>query len=164
MAEAEVIESEVMMLLMEQEAAELEEVCSLIQLDCPETAKGKKNVILKLILKHLLDLGEKEDNGFATFKIVHKKLVKTIKLKPKIEPQIEIKQEPFDTQNAKTTIFDIQKLKDLKISGTIGGGGDKDKLSYTSLSFQIQNAKKVGYSDENICGAVIRAISASNYL
>ena len=42
--------------------------------------------------------------------------------------------------------------------------GEKDKLSYTSLSFQIQNAKKLGYSQENICGAVIKAISPSNYL
>ena len=164
--EAEVVEHEVMMILMEQEAAELEEVCSLIQLDCPETAKGKRNVILKLILKHLLTIGEKEDSGFATFKIIHEKLIKIeTKTEPevKIEPKLEIKQEHFDTQNT-NTIFDIQKLKDFKISGTIGGGGDKDKLSYTSLSFQIQNAKKLGYSDENICGAVIKAISASNYL
>ena len=131
MAEADVVENEVMMLLLEQEAAGLEEVCSLIPLDCPETAKGKKNVILKLVLKHLLDLGEKEDNGFATFKLLHEHLVKKTKaesiIEPKIEPKIEIKQEKFDMQNIKT-IFDIQKLKDLKISGTIGGGGDKDKF------------------------------------
>ena len=34
------------------------------------------------------------------------------------------------------------KLKDFKISGYIGNVREKDKLSYTSLVYQIENAKK----------------------
>ena len=61
------------------------------------------------------------------------------------------------------TAFDVERLKEFKIAGTIGDVGEKDKLSYTSLSFQIQNGKKLGYSEGSICGAVIKAISPSNY-
>ena len=32
-------------------------------------------------------------------------------------------------------MFCLQKLKDFKISGSIGGSGEKDKLSYTSLAY-----------------------------
>ena len=39
-------------------------------------------------------------------------------------------------------IFYLQKLKDFKISGSIGGSGEKDKLSYTSLAYKIQMAEK----------------------
>ena len=62
------------------------------------------------------------------------------------------------------TLVDIYKLRDFKINGTIGGLGEKDKLSYLSLSFQIENAKKLGYSDEKICASVIKAIEPSNHL
>ena len=56
------------------------------------------------------------------------------------------------------------RLKDFKISGVIGGFGEKDKLSYSSPSYQMWNGKKLGYSDEIICAAVIRAITPGNNL
>ena len=61
-------------------------------------------------------------------------------------------------------IYDLFKLKDLKFSGTIGGLGEKDKLSYSSLSYQIANARDVGYSEQVICAVVIKAISPGNNL
>ena len=57
------------------------------------------------------------------------------------------------------TVVDVMKLKDLKFSGVIGGSGEK--LSYTSLSYQIANTEKSGYSLERICTAVVRAVSPS---
>ena len=60
------------------------------------------------------------------------------------------------------TVVDVMGLKDLKISGMIGGSGEK--LSYTSLSYQIANAEKSGYSEERICAAVVRAVSPSSNL
>jgi hypothetical protein len=58
--------------------------------------------------------------------------------------------------------IDVLRLKDFKISGMIGGIGEKDQLSYSSLLYQMLNGKKLVYSDEIICAAVIRAISPSN--
>ena len=43
--------------------------------------------------------------------------------------------------------FLFKKLKNFKISGSIGGSGEKDKLSYMSLVYQIQNGRKTGYND-----------------
>ena len=43
--------------------------------------------------------------------------------------------------------FDVLKLKDFKISGTIGVPEKKDSLSYSSLIYQIKNGQRNG-----ICG------------
>ena len=63
MEEADVVESEVMMFLSELDAEGLEEVCSKISVLCPNPAKGKKNALLKLLFKHLLDIESTEDQG-----------------------------------------------------------------------------------------------------
>ena len=143
----------------------LEKVCTLIPLTCPEPAKGKKNTLLKLLFKHLLSL--EEDGGFATYQVIHKYLVKDDDKLSQCD--VKVKTEKGDDKlNAQLhntdTLIDVYKLRDFKINGTIGGLGEKDKLSYLSLSFQIENAKKLGYSDEKICAAIIRAIAPSNHL
>ena len=46
----------------------------------------------------------------------------------------ETKTENYHPQNS-NEMFCLQKLKDFKISGSIGGSGEKDKLSYTSLAY-----------------------------
>ena len=60
--------------------------------------------------------------------------------------------------------IDVLRLRNIKISGVIGGVGEKDKLSYSSLSYQLWNGKKLGYSDEMMCAAVIHAIAPENNL
>ena len=164
--EAEVMEAEVMMFLSELEADELEVVCSKIPLTCPETAQGKKNALLKLLFKHLLSLDDKEDKGFATYQIIHTHVTELKKpdsdSKEKVE--LDVKKVKSDSSEKSKTWVEIQKLKDFKISGTIGGVVEKDKLSYTSLSYQIANGRKLGVPEERICAAVIKAISPSNNL
>ena len=61
-------------------------------------------------------------------------------------------------------MFCLQKLKYFKISGSIGRSGEKDKLSYTNLVYQIQNGRKAGYNDNDICAGVIKLIAPENYL
>ena len=51
------------------------------------------------------------------------------------------------------------KLKDFKIDGKIGTPGQKEKLTFASLSYQIQNAKSKGYTENEICDAVLKCIS-----
>ena len=58
--------------------------------------------------------------------------------------------------------------RELKLSGQIGNPGEAGKLSYSSLSFQIANARERHFDDATICAAVIRAITPNlplrNYL
>ena len=56
------------------------------------------------------------------------------------------------------------KLREFKISGSIGSVGQKDKLSYTSLAFQINNGLKQGYSENDIISSVIKSINPGNSL
>ena len=74
MEEVDVVENEVMMFLSELDANGLEEVCHLISVPCPDPAKSKKNSLLKLLFKYLLDIESTEGQGFATLQILHKHL------------------------------------------------------------------------------------------
>ena len=53
---------------------------------------------------------------------------------------------------------EVSRWKEFKISGQIGSPGQKDKLTYSGLSFQIANAMQRGFADPDICAAVIKAI------
>ena len=55
-------------------------------------------------------------------------------------------------------------LREFKISGQIGEPGQKDKLTYVSLIHQIDSGLERGYSDKDICDAVIKAISPHSSL
>ena len=55
-------------------------------------------------------------------------------------------------------------LREFKISGQIGEPGQKDKLTYVSLIHQIDSGLERGYSDKDICDAVITAISPHSSL
>ena len=62
----------------------------------------------------------------------------------------------------------LGKLRELKLSGTIGKPGQKGKLTYSSLLSQLRNAIKRNFDDSEICAAVIRCIDPNtplrNYL
>ena len=58
----------------------------------------------------------------------------------------------------------VGRWKELKISGQIGSPGQKDKLTYTGLSFQIGSARARGFEDMDICAAVIKAIAPGEEL
>ena len=49
--------------------------------------------------------------------------------------------------------------KELKIQGTVGKPGQKDKLSFSSLIFQIDSAERKGYLEDDIISAVIKSVS-----
>ena len=63
-----------------------------------------------------------------------------------------------------TESLSYHKLKAFKINGSIGAQGQKDTLSYTSLSFQIRQGEALGYNDNEIYSAVIQAIKPGNSL
>ena len=103
-----------------------------------------------------------EDQGLSTFLKLHSFL--TAEKEVKTESAHEtIKTHKVASEEPKP-LFDVRKLKDFKINGTIGGPEKKDSLSYTSLCYQISNGQKLGYADEVVCAAVLRAISPGNNL
>jgi len=84
----------------------------------------------------------------------------------KINPVESLFKEPLESKlpSEPKLPFNIHKLKEFKISGSIGNVGQKDKLSYSSLLYQIQNGKSAGYTGQEICYAVIKSITPENYL
>ena len=51
------------------------------------------------------------------------------------------------------------KFKEYKINGKIGTPGQKDRLIFSRLIFQINNGLKNGYSEHEICDAVIKSMA-----
>ena len=163
----EEVEREVMFLLTGiREAGELEKLCTVVPLTLPEEIRGKTKSILKFLLRHLNseDVENSSDGGLATFLKLYECLTER---KTDAKTKKTEENEPLlsaETHGQVRPLFDVQKLKDFKISGIIGGGEKKDGLSYSSLSYQISNGLKQGYPEELICAAVLRAISPGNNL
>ena len=80
------------------------------------------------------------------------------------EKAIKIAQEKLELTKKKveiipnTTTVDVSKMKDFKIKGQIGQPNQRDKLSYISLLSQINAGVEKGYSETEICYAVINSI------
>ena len=137
---------------------------------------GKKPSLLKLVFRYLNSetVEQSPDGGKAMFlklhaelaeilgKTVAPKVSKIIPKSEKIEAKPVRKSSSLDNENAGRVTF--HRLREFKINGTIGNAGQKDSLSYTSLSFQMKQGKATGYSSEEICAAVIRAIKPGNSL
>ena len=176
------IESEVTKMLTYLDAESLQCAYGILELDVPESKRGNKYLLFKNLVRHLNSeaVEAREDGGFEFFQKLHGFLIKHFKspeknpeenpnqkqglAAPKIKTETETKVEnPLPRPQTNET-FCLQKLKDFKISGCIGGSGEKDKLSYTSLAYQIQNGRKAGYSDDEICAGVIKSIAPGNHL
>ncbi|KAK7907779.1 hypothetical protein WMY93_016391 [Mugilogobius chulae] len=59
---------------------------------------------------------------------------------------------------------EVTLKKDFKIWGQIGEAGQKEKLSFTSLTNQIESGLKKGYPENEIIEAVIKAVSPGLHL
>ena len=177
--EVQVMEEELYEVLPSLGVGELETVFEKMQVTCPEAAKGKKNVLLRLLYKQLVVLVSSEDNGFATIKIVHDFVtgVKPVKNEneddedteelKKFEAMLDKKIKNLHDLAATVATpnknkVEVSKFHTLKINGTIGT--KSGCMSYTDLNFQIRNAQEQGYSDEHIRGAVIKAMATNNNL
>ena len=71
----------------------------------------------------------------------------------------EPKAQPKMGGNSEFEMLKTILKRDLRISGTIGGQGQKDQLSYISLTRQIHSAMGKGYKEREIVDAIIRAIA-----
>ena len=68
------------------------------------------------------------------------------------------------TQPAPLTAPAVTLRKDFRIWGQIGEAGQRDKLSFTSLTNQIESGLKKGYTETEIIEAVIKAVSPGLHL
>ena len=71
---------------------------------------------------------------------------------------------PSSPANSSAKLKPAMVMKDLKLDGVIGAEGEKNKMSFTSLCYQIRNAQKLGHSEAAICNAILIAISPTNNL
>ena len=56
------------------------------------------------------------------------------------------------------------KIKDFKIDGIIGNAGSKDRITYCSLMYQVENAKKMRFSDAEISAGIIKKMQPDHDL
>lgn len=172
---------------------ELEGVCTAIDLPADDALKGNKNKLFRHLLSHLWAEGDKEDGGFATYKIVHEHITqlgkvvdenKPVDVKPDLKTVNATALEAKKVQSApgvsvKESIVSASNegVKSSKRSGIvevhqrlqtfkINGviGGEKDNITFDNLNFQVNNALEAGYNEPSICGAILKAISPSNSL
>ena len=62
------------------------------------------------------------------------------------------------------SFYNLQRLKDFKVNGSIGGPEERDKLSYTSLAYQSQDGRTARFCEAEICTRVIKAIAPGHFL
>ena len=83
-------------------------------------------------MKHILDQAAAEDEGLSTFLKIHSYMnSNVVKTEVESEPSVENKmadQKSGQTSQSKRSLIDI-RLKEFKISGSIGRPGEKDQLS-----------------------------------
>ena len=144
---------------------QLLEVCNELEITVPEVKKGNGSLLLNLVMRHLhSDTVEAlEDQGMSVFLKLNDDLKVMVDKKP---TDIGNGTSPMDGRvkaEPKQPHIEVHKLREFKINGTVGMG-QKDSLSYTSLSFQIQQGKAAGYSIKEIMAAVVKAIKPGTSL
>jgi len=154
------------------DADELEPIANHLKIEVPDIKKGKKVELQKLILRYLSskEVEELEDSGVSLFLAI-KDIIDNF-CEDSVNKTLnssQTKKEHFENSNHEKTFLPnenlmLHKLKNFKINGSIGYAGQKDKLTYSSLAYQIKNSKIEGFSSHEICAGVIKAISPDNPL
>ena len=164
--------------------------CGIVGLDTPEEKKGNQKLLLKFLLRKFSseEVEASQDEGASWFWKLYHYLSKYFQpgRKTKFQPKTELSNEdlfaPSYNNNMDTDVstnseqqnqsyhlpirssYNLQRLKDFKINGSIEGPGKRDKFSYTSLAYQIQNGRTAGFSEAEICAGVIKAIAPGAFL
>ena len=171
------IQAEVLQWLRLVDLDVLQGFCDELKVTIPVSKQGNKSLIIKLLVRHLHSEATEalEDQGESIFLKLHSDMEEDLKTKgvdigiptEKVNPgeiQMDRKPDIKIEPGARDFITKVQKLREFKISGSIGGDGQKDTLSYASLAFQMKRGKDDGYSYNEIQGAVIKAIKPGNNL
>ena len=184
--QADQVEDDVMNSLPTLSATELEEICTLIGATMTEEDKGKKRVLLKLVMRVLCDPTATDDK-MTEFLQIYKylKLEDTEVGTEDGGDKQGIKQEGSEGAAAASVVQNTVESKpgkggksaglgsgkaegtmtvtrtirkDFKLSGMIGGEGES-ALTYSGLKFEIDKARKLGHSETEICSTVISKVA-----
>ena len=149
-----------------------EEVLKAIATDFKLDISGQKQstivcIIFHHIDKELVDKSDEERVSFLTgLRSRHFKTTAAAGDKNvlEVEPESPVQQKP--EQNALQSILESTSVfrRQFKIVGQIGQPNEKDKLSFTSLTRQIDSGLKQGYKEQEIVDGVIRAIGGGMVL
>ena len=140
----------------------LYEICSKLG-TIPESSYSNKSrlatvkVIVDEIDKQISKCKETEKAAFV--RDVLKQITET-----KSAASVGDEQQTQDSVRQKTTEVNYQGLhsifkRDFRIVGTVGAQGQKDQLSYLSLSRQVQSGKERGYSEKELVDGLIKCIA-----
>ena len=175
--ESERIEAEMLQWLREVDGNILERICGELEIDIPGDKKGNKFLVLKLIVcyLHSTKLELLEDQRLTTYLKLHGDLseyiqknqpVDEVKLNSPKPVKIEVGEPHLGNKltqcKDKHPLINVNARREFKIYGSVGNG--KDSLSYTSLSFQMGQGKKAGYSPAEMQAAVIKAMKPGSSL
>lgn len=168
---ADEVEDVVLTWLTTQNAVILQEVFGIIPLDCPTNLHGKKRNLLKTLLDHFctLNVDTDGDGGHSTMlsiqDFIKTKQSENVKeeIKEPMSVDESVRQQIIGVKGDEKSVIDLVKFKEFKISGTIAGKGD-NKLSYTSLLYQIEEGRRQKYSEHLICAAIVKSISPASNL
>ena len=106
-----------------------------------------------------MGLESDQDKGLQTYMILSDHMNKNSEEK---KPMVSELERSSVVKRPDTEVFRFKKP--LKIDGRIGGAKEKDKLTFVNLNWEITNAELAGYSESEICAAVVKAISPSHHL
>ena len=177
------LEEEVTDRVSELNATELEELIEELGKtdDVKPDMKGKRGKLRKVIMKYFIEIEtDHADNGAAKFLQIYNYLddkkgtddktniTKVEGLGGENESKVDQPGKNSVETKGETPFvkpeYDILRLKELKINGTIGGSEKEKRLSFSGLSYQVMNAKRLGHKEPVIVAAVIRAIAVENNL
>ena len=166
------VQSEVMQMLLKLDVGSLQCAYGIIEFEVRESKKYNQHLFLKNLVRHHYseEVEAREDGGLLFCQKLHRFLSKHFETpdKTKGEPLVSeqglfvyVKQPLYSKEFKNSTkqretktedfahhplnnseIFCLQKLKDFKIRGSIGRSGEKSRLFYTILVYQIQKWQK----------------------
>ena len=161
----------VMSMLPLVEVGVLEDVAAELQLPVPENSQGNRLLVFRQIMTYLNSdqLEELEDHGVGRLANLVARLEEVLgdkddkSIKSEVSETAKIgEKEPEKTDIVQT--LKLHRLSEFKIKGSIGDPNQEGKLDFRNLSYQIQSGKERGYSDKEICSAVVSAITPGNTL
>ena len=152
------------------EVDRLEEIAGELAVEIAEADKGNRKPIFKLLMQYLTsgDLETLEDGGLG-------KLLKILDLlggNPREIPKTEENLDMTGTHERPEPVpgsvhVDLNSLRvnrEFKIKGSIGNPAQEGKIDYRGLAYQIKSGRERGFTEKEICAAVIGCITPGHNL
>ena len=170
---ADQVEDNVMGQLPTLTVEQLVEISGLITFTIETDIQDNRREILKRLMRHLCTTTTNDDKMTEFLQIndylkdkTGNKSVNVVKVEdggtgggaptpvlPKSNNTVTLQGQNTAGTNVRTEITKM-RLKEFKIPGTIGGDGE-NALSYDSLIFEVDKGRKLGYTDTEMCSAII---------